>query len=273
MATTKLTAADQKKILIAEVFKLSKVKLGLNFVEADAKDFAKRSVLELRSNIRKMQKLEDYGPEVAPVRDMSMESTPERVSRGDGSTMGYGKARPVGGISDAQKGLIIRLTKEKHGTDLEAAENAALLECIVKLSKAKASEHIDRLIKLPRKVSTVAPAPAVITPAAVIPAGIYAIEDGETKCYEIDYGRKGTQWEGFLFLSRVSSDDRWPVKNREEKARILLAIQADVEAAGRLAAHTLRRCRNPRCKRLLTDTKNPYFAEGYGPECGAKREW
>lgn len=110
------------------------------------------------------------------------------------------------------------------------------------------------------------------TPAApqgtvVIPAGTYAVKTDEVRCYTIDYGKAGTRWEGFLFLNRVSSDDRFPVKNPAAKAEILAAIGADIEGAAVLAALTLRRCR--RCGKELSDTKNPYFSMGLGPKCGA----
>jgi hypothetical protein len=102
----------------------------------------------------------------------------------------------------------------------------------------------------------------------VIPAGTYAVTTDEVRCYTIDYGKAGTRWEGFLFLNRVSSDDRFPVKNPAAKAEILAAIGADIEGAAVLAALTLRRCR--RCGRQLSDTKNPYFGQGLGPDCGSR---
>lgn len=101
-----------------------------------------------------------------------------------------------------------------------------------------------------------------------IPAGRYAITDeGEVKCYTIEYGREGTKWAGFLFLNRISSDDRYRV-NRAAKARILAEISKDVTASAILAGLTLRQCR--RCGRTLSDTKNPYFEVALGPECGTK---
>lgn len=101
-----------------------------------------------------------------------------------------------------------------------------------------------------------------------IPANNYGIHhEGEVKCYQVDYGKEGTRWEGFLFLNRISSADRFPIKNRAEKERILAAIREDVEAAQILAGLTLRQCR--RCHRPLSDTKNPYFSVALGPDCGA----
>lgn len=129
-----------------------------------------------------------------------------------------------------------------------------------------ASRWIDRLIaKLDQVRAT---QPRASSPTEEIPAGRYAItDDGEIKCYEISYGREGGRWAGFLFLNRISSDDRYRV-NRGAKARILAEISKDVTASEILAGITLRQCR--KCGRTLSDTKNPYFEVALGPECGAK---
>jgi hypothetical protein len=132
-----------------------------------------------------------------------------------------------------------------------------------------ASTWIDRMISKEKALRTAVPAAPAPTGQVEIPAGRYAVETDEVRCYTVDYGKAGTRWEGFLFLNRISSDDRFPVKNPAAKEAILAAIRADVEAAEVLAALTLRQCR--RCGRTLSDTKNPYFHEGYGPDCGAKR--
>lgn len=136
--------------------------------------------------------------------------------------------------------------------------------------EGNASAWITRLLaKLDQLRAAARPAqPTGPAPAVDIPAGRYAVETDEIRCYAIDYGREGTKWAGFLFLARISSDDRFPIRNREEKTRILAAISADVEASAILAGKTLRQCR--RCGRTLSDTKNPYFEVALGPECGNK---
>jgi len=137
-----------------------------------------------------------------------------------------------------------------------------------------ASEWIDKMIARRDLLKTTVKAPApTTTPAVEIPGGRYAVETDEIRCYTVDYGKPGTRWEGFTFLNRISSDDRFPIKNPNEKARILATIAADVNAAALLAALTLRICRGTMkngqpCGRTLSDTKNPYFSQGYGPECG-----
>jgi hypothetical protein len=127
-----------------------------------------------------------------------------------------------------------------------------------------ASEWITRMLARERDLT--AKAPAAPKGTVQIPAGMYAVKTDEIRCYEIDYGKEGTRWAGFLFLNRISSDDRFPVKNKTVKAEILAAISADVEAAEILAHLTLRKCR--RCGRQLSDTKNPYFNVALGPDCG-----
>lgn len=138
----------------------------------------------------------------------------------------------------------------------------------------KASIWIDNMLTKERALKAAAPVARPTTaPKVEIPAGRYGVQDGEVKCYTVEYGKTGTKWAGFTFLNRISSDDRFPIKNPAEKARILGLISADVEAASLLAALTLRICRGTMkngqpCGRTLSDTKNPYFAQGYGPECG-----
>lgn len=134
--------------------------------------------------------------------------------------------------------------------------------------EGNASAWITRLLAKLDQLRAAAPAqPTSPVPTVGIPAGRYAVTTDEIRCYAIDYGREGSKWAGFLFLARISSDDRFPIKNQGEKARILAAIAADVEASATLAAVTLRQCR--RCGRTLSDTKNPYFEMGLGPDCGA----
>lgn len=139
-----------------------------------------------------------------------------------------------------------------------------------KWTRENVSTWIDHMkakrAELRRNAATAVPAPA---PTTSIPNGRYGIKvDGEVKCYKVGNGKAGTQWEGFVFLDRISSDDLFPIRNQDEKDRILAAIGADIDAAAVLAALTLRQCL--RCGRTLSDTKNPHFYRGLGPDCGDK---
>lgn len=171
--------------------------------------------------------------------------------------------------------LIARLTKLDTETGRQAREFTDKVTGKGGWTSGRggnASEWIDRMLTKERDL-TARKAPAAPKGTVEIPAGTYAVETDEIRCYTIDYGKEGTRWAGFLFLNRISSDDRFPVKNPAAKAEILAAIGADVEASSILAALTLRICRgtmkNGRpCGRTLSDTKNPYFNLGLGPECG-----
>lgn len=177
--------------------------------------------------------------------------------------------------SPAQAELMDKLVRQITELDGEAGRKAA--EYTAGMTErglwtpgreGNASAWITRMINKERELVQAARATAPATETPEVPAGRYAIEDGEIKCYSVEIGKEGTRWAGFTFLNRISSDDRFPIKNRAEKARILAAIAADVDGAAVLAALTLRQCR--RCGRTLSDTKNPYFSAGLGPDCGAK---
>lgn len=268
-------AADIKKALVAEYLELSASKLGLVYNEADTDDkeyikiINKKSLLVLGSDVSSMRKMADYTTFSAPVAAQPVEITPDTTVTRPGTGMSTRTVHQEG-ITKAQFPLYITLTREKLGIDLLAEGKEEMLAYVKAMSKAQATKEISNMIKLPR-IAT-APVAKAATPAAPvqdIPEGIYGIQhDGEVKCYLVDYGKAGGQWDGFLFLSRISSDDKYAIRNRDEKARILDMIRVDVEAAGRLAGHTLRQCR--RCRRTLSDTKNPYFEIGMGPECGGK---
>lgn len=275
---TKTKAADAKKSLVAEYLELSETKLGLVYSKTDADDQAllqiigKKSELVLKSNIEKLRKLADY--DAAPIFTVAM---PVTVKHGAANYTPKQIATPEG-ITDPQLKYFLNLCLEKHGLDLNDPKNSTLLEGAKSFTKVQAIKEISTLKGLPtlKKVAPVnAPAP-LPTGTVAIPDGIYAIDhDGEPKCYEVSNGKAGTKWEGFIFLDRVSSDDKYSIRNRDERNRILDAIRTDVESSGRLAAQILRRCRgiseNGRpCRRQLTDTKNPYFEMGYGPECGTR---
>ncbi len=189
-------------------------------------------------------------------------------------------AAPVDVRTQPQRDLMDKLVGQI--TDLDAELGARTAKYVADKSAAGAwvsprrdgdvSAWITKMIEKVRELKAGAPAP-VAAPAtgdeADIPAHYYGIHhEGEVKCYQVDYGKEGTRWAGYTFLSRVSSDDRFPIKNPEEKARILAAIRdMGVEASQILAGQTMSRCR--RCGRGLSDTKNPYLPLALGPDCGA----
>lgn len=152
------------------------------------------------------------------------------------------------------------------------------------LARRAASAIIEQLKALPArpKPTTAAMAEAIAPGASLeeidrargvtkadVPAGRYAVmENGELRFFHVELGKAGSRWEGFVFLSVKSSDETYPIRDRNRKAAVLATIAEGPEAAEILYATTLRQCR--KCHRDLTDQKNPYLAVGYGPECGGK---
>jgi hypothetical protein len=139
------------------------------------------------------------------------------------------------------------------------------------LAKFAGIQFITNYKSAPLKAQPVAPktapAAAVETPSAEVPDGRYAIQmDDQDKphFYSVKHGWK----PGVIFVDEQASDDRYPVRNRAARERILAEIAKGPEAAGLAYARLLGRCR--RCDRTLTDHNNPYFAMGLGPECGKK---
>lgn len=119
------------------------------------------------------------------------------------------------------------------------------------------------------------PAEAISAPQAPqtppkVPAGRYAIEsDGSLKFYVVDHGREGTKWEGYVFVSVQASDERYPIRNRSERERILSAIAADPAGASIRYGVEIGCCGV--CGRTLTDEDSR--AAGIGPVCAEKMGW
>lgn len=101
-------------------------------------------------------------------------------------------------------------------------------------------------------------------------AGVYAVvdpEDDRLKCYKVDKPDQG-KWQGWTFLKVHHSDDMYPCKNPTYRRRVFFEILKDAEAAGRKYAEIMKKCR--KCGRAIHDQDNPYYEQGYGPECGSK---
>ena len=145
-------------------------------------------------------------------------------------------------------------------------------------AKFSGSQFITTYKDLPRAtaamVEAVAPGasieefrtPAAPAAATEVPAGRYALrtEDG-VKFYRLDRPTEG-RWAGWTFLKVQASDDLFPIKNPNEKARIIAAIAEDVLGAERLYGMELGKC--SRCGRTLTDETSRAY--GIGPDCRNK---
>lgn len=123
------------------------------------------------------------------------------------------------------------------------------------IPKRRASDVISQLVALPWGRNS---ADTLHGDAPPVPDGRYAIpkDDGTLMFYSIKNGRSRT------FVDVWASDNRWPVKNPEERMRILTAIQDDPDAGPRFGRE-IGRCYV--CGRTLTDETSR--ALGIGPVC------
>jgi hypothetical protein len=133
-----------------------------------------------------------------------------------------------------------------------------------------ASDWISRMIakeadlKDQAKKAGTAPQP---TAAPEVPNGRYAVEeDGTLKFFHVRHGKENTRWAGFVFIDIQASDDTYPLKDRNRKARVLALIAADLETALRRYGQELGVCGD--CGRTLTDPDSRAY--GIGPVCRSK---
>lgn len=129
---------------------------------------------------------------------------------------------------------------------------------------AQASRVIEALLALPRRETRTANTSAAVRDVA---AGRYALvaDDGVVKFYTVDRPTEG-KWAGRTFVNAMGSDTRYPIRNRDERDRILATIAEAPETAMRLYASELGRCGY--CGRELTDETSR--AAGIGPDCAAR---
>lgn len=169
------------------------------------------------------------------------------------------KSTPTGRpATDRQVSFIQSLIQDKDTTST-GVDFALLLES--GLTTAQASKVIDRLLECPRKA---APAPKEAQ-APEVEDGAYALEfDGQMRFFHVRSPKSG-RWEGYTFVDEQASDDRYPVRNRDRRDRVLAAISADPEALARYGQE-LGVC--GRCMRTLTDEESRRL--GIGPVCRSK---
>lgn len=137
-----------------------------------------------------------------------------------------------------------------------------------KLERGLASRMIDSLLRLKDKSAVVERREEMASRLPDVPAGWYAIDGTqgrETRFYRVDRPVKG-RWAGRTFLKVQSSNEFWPITNRDEVLRVLLEIAVDPDAAGRRYGREIGRC--CRCNRTLTDDESR--AAGIGPVCAGR---
>jgi hypothetical protein len=168
-----------------------------------------------------------------------------------------------GFLTEKQAKFVIAIAQTREGvTDAMRAALAVRLD--QGFAKIAASQFITTYKDLP---IAKAPAPAAKTVTETeVPAGRYAIasEDG-VKFYKLDRPTEG-KWAGYTFLKVQASDELYPIRNRDEKARIIAEIAKDVEGSAAAYGQLLGKCY--KCGRTLTDETSRNL--GIGPDCRSK---
>lgn len=156
--------------------------------------------------------------------------------------------------TEPQVNYLNRLRDGKDLGKLTAEQRAWLADAdFTKVPKRRASQVIDSLKELPwatkQKGDENLPK---------VPDGRYAVRnsDGTLRFYSV---KQGTY---MLFIDVWASDTRWPVKNHDERRRILKEIEKDEDAGPRFGRE-IGRCYI--CGRTLTDARSR--ALGIGPVC------
>jgi hypothetical protein len=165
--------------------------------------------------------------------------------------------------TESQMSFIKSLLDElqtKHGDDtMRAPLNEAYANRT--LTRTSASAVIESLIAIrdyKRSQAPVAPKPVA---APVVESGLYALDnDGQIKFYEVRNG--SGKWEGYTFLDAVASDDRYPIKNRQNRDEILSLIAAAPLDAMKLYGREVGKCGH--CGKTLT---SDWRKVGIGPVC------
>jgi hypothetical protein len=170
--------------------------------------------------------------------------------------------------SDKQLAFIKKLMAEREVTTQDVTFVTANISG-TQLSMRQARTIIDLLLAKPLKTVVTHVAPSPSSPQAyAVPVGHYAIQmEGQDKphFYRVRHGRKA----GILFVAEQASDAFYSLRDQYAYRRaVVAAIAKDPAAAGLAYAKEIGRCY--RCRRVLTDHENPYFAMGLGPECGKK---
>lgn len=98
----------------------------------------------------------------------------------------------------------------------------------------------------------------------VVSSGRYAIgAEGDAKCYRV------VNKDGSYHVFSYHSDNQKQMVNWTAIVNVLRAIARDgEEAAGVRFGRVMKKCRT--CGHAIHDESNPYYSQGYGPDCGKK---
>lgn len=198
----------------------------------------------------------------APVTEPVEDNSPKPLDNGNVTVHNTPMSKP----SDKQVTFFNSLmTQIMQRTDANAEYDKGFT---ADTSKQAASDAISAALKWLKENPAAKPAQespkAQETDREAVPAGRYALrqEDDTVKFYKVEHGKAGTRWDGYTFLKAMASDDLYPIRNGEERKRILSTIGADVKAAFALYGQEIGRCGH--CNRTLT---SEWRNIGIGPIC------
>lgn len=165
--------------------------------------------------------------------------------------------------TDKQIALFNKLCTQIQGKPYTAGFGATV-------DRKAASAAIDAALKLTHESKRAQTQPIQPIESPEVPAGRYAIENDEGKLgfFQIDRPTEG-RWSGYTFVKYQASDETYPVKNREQRERILSKIAQDVKSAMLRYGREIGKCGH--CGRTLTDEDSR--AAGIGPVCAGKVAW
>lgn len=175
-------------------------------------------------------------------------------------------------LTDKQESYLRDLLAKRQLDPERKARALAILDSETEyMTRAQARASITWLLTQPRGDQSLAEIwnddPASGFPD--VPAGRYAVMDGDTlKFYRVDRPTEG-RWAGYTFLKVQASDDLYPVKNPGTKRLALEAIAVDPAEASRRYGRELGKCGV--CGRTLTDETSR--ALGIGPVCRDQTGW
>jgi hypothetical protein len=104
----------------------------------------------------------------------------------------------------------------------------------------------------------------------VLPAGKYALRHRETRkvhFFSVEYGKNGTRWQGYTFVTEHLGPNRRQVRDPQERNGVLAGIKRDPLGALKLFAQETGQCSY--CGLELTNERSRM--NGYGEKCAKDR--
>lgn len=166
--------------------------------------------------------------------------------------------QPTNPATEKQMNFLRSLLEEReHTFDVETAISVGSSD------RKAASKLIQELLECSKREPLV----PVDNDAPEVPAGRYAVEDGQTlRFIHVDRPEEG-RWAGYLFVKEQAGDEKFPVRNKVRRDALLSLIdeQGVLECLSRYGRE-IGQCGV--CGRTLTDETSRSY--GIGPVCRDK---